>query len=224
MDAQSRLNELADADVDVIEQHNQDTRLLFKQLMAKGLAGDWRIEKLHVLGVKKPGVVMAIGDWYPQNHGPLPNGQAIAKQVIALINKMYPVNRVRTKTWGKFQTQYHFARGDKIIKVMVHYKPFLSTDQTRLGTTDNLITYIEVYFASEEEAWKPITAGRYLGTEQWFRDKELQHQKDYLTKKPRSRFKSIHQEHIDLQRTEYDAENTKRYTNAMDRLKERLNK
>ena len=65
---------------------------------------------------------------------------------------------------------------------------------------------------------------RYVGTKQWFLDKPVHNQKDYLTKKPRSTFKDAHEEHKEQVETEADAEHTERYSRAMNRLKERCHK
>ncbi len=69
-----------------------------------------------------------------------------------------------------------------------------------------------------------VVSGKYIGTEQWFLDKEVPHQKDYLTKKPHSRFKLIHELHkTELEKKE-DAEHEERMKRAEKRLMERLTK
>lgn len=69
-----------------------------------------------------------------------------------------------------------------------------------------------------------VVSGRYVGTQKWFLDKEVHHQKDYLEKTPHSRFKPLHEGHKQQKEAEADAEHTERYTKAMERLKERLTK
>jgi hypothetical protein len=209
MKAESRLKVLATEGESLIERRNKQTTDLLHRLKSMGLSGDWRVESHHSVIVFRPQVSIAIGDWWTSKTEPIPDGEHILGELLYDLRKLgYRLDKARSRKIGSMHESAFWTNGHDVIRVMVTYGP----------DDNHHVSYIEFAF------YEPESAARYIGTQQWFLDKPVHNQKDYLTKKPFSKFKQVHEDHKQQKEQEATDEQDERYGRAMERLRQRLQK